>query len=1142
MISGNFGSGIYIYRGGQDLIVGDYLGTDWTGAFAVANGQNGVTVDDSASNTIGTPASGGNLISGNSQYGIEIFDETAKTTGNLVQGNLIGTNLAGNLAVANVLGGVYVHSGAKTTTIGGTASGAGNLISGNSHNGVNISDSGTTGNVLLGNTIGLNAAGTGALANVGNGVQITNSATGNVIGGSLAGMGNVISGNTGVGVNLTGVSVSGNVVEGNFVGTDHTGSVAFANGNSGILLTYATNNTIGGLTATPGTGAGNVASGNALAGIAFQYVGTTGNFVLGNLIGLKAGGSGPLPNGAAGVGIVDGAGGEIIGGTATGSRNVISGNVGPGVAIGPYGNTNGDSNNVVLGNDIGVGLDGSTPFGNAGPGVNIVGGTAPGAAGQSSGNIIGGTTSAARNVISGNTGTTGTGVSISGVNATGNVVEGDYIGTNASGTSAVPNAASGLQLTAGANANIIGGGQAGARNVISGNLGLAGIVITGAATSANVVLGNYIGADISGGVALGNGSVAGRIVYPNGHSIYGGVAIYGGSHNNLIGTDGDGLNDAAEGNLISGNTGDGVDLADVTTTANVVAGNRIGTNAAGTVALPNPSGAGVFLVSAAGNYIGVNPLFGTDYAAEGNLISGNPDSGIKILNAGATNNQFAGNTIGSNAAGTAAISNGNGVNLGAGAANNTVGANLANGIAAGFQRNLISGNSLDGVVISGATATGNIVSDNWIGLNGAGTGALANAGNGIKIANSASGNTIGGTASGVQDVVASSGQIDLVSSVAVTPSGQLIVTENSAGKVVRIDPRTGATTVIASGGNLVTPGGVALDASGQIYVADSGPFLGTGSLIKVDPTTGNQTVISAGGSFVDPGPLAIGPDGNIYVSDFDAFGGDGAIFRVDPATGIQTVLNQGDGSLVPSALAFDAQGHLLALYGPINAGPGEVDRVDLVTGARTPISSGGLLVNVSGLAIEPDGSLLVSNVSNAAGNGPGDIVRVDPATGAQSLAYGGGTLFAVENLALAPNGDLYATNYADDTFNHPQVVRIAANAAQNVISGNTGDGVLITGTGTIQNVVDGNFVGTDVSGRTVLTNVGTAVVVNAGASANTIGGDTAVAGNVIDSTGGSTASISATPARRSTSSRATSSGPTSPARSPWATPTRTGFI
>ena len=97
---------------------------------------------------------------------------------------------------------------------------------------------------------------------LGNQLGVYLSSPTNTIGGTAAGAGNLISGNTNYGVWLNGASATDDTIEGNLIGTDVTGTMAVANGNGVELDAGASSNTIGGLTATPGTGPGNLISGN----------------------------------------------------------------------------------------------------------------------------------------------------------------------------------------------------------------------------------------------------------------------------------------------------------------------------------------------------------------------------------------------------------------------------------------------------------------------------------------------------------------------------------------------------------------------------------------------------------------------------------------------------------------------------------------------------------------------------------------------------------------------------------------------------------------------------------------------------------------------------------------------------------------
>jgi titin len=305
---------------------------------------------------------------------------------------------------------------------------------------------------------------------------------------------------------------------------------------------------------------------------------------------------------------------------------------------------------------------------------------------------------AERNLVSGNK---DRGVIIADPGSTQNVVAGNYIGTDITGTVAVANASGGIDLFNGAHANRIGvsdrdAAPADDRNLVSGN-GNVGLLIQNSGTNANVVAGNYIGTDVTGTKALGNGGV--------------GVFIETGAQSNRVGTNGDGVNDAAERNVICANAYQGVALVGSGTNQNVVAGNYIGVDATGAAALGNGNNGIWVLQGASGNRIGTN---GTDAGAagEGNRIGGNAFSGVLITDAGSNNNLVAGNAIGTDPTGTKNLGNGeNGVGVGNGAQNNQVGGSA--GLA-----NVIAFNRLIGVAVTDPGSTGNAIRVNSIFGNG----------------------------------------------------------------------------------------------------------------------------------------------------------------------------------------------------------------------------------------------------------------------------------------------------------------------------------------------------------------------------------------------------------------------------------------
>ena len=217
-------------------------------------------------NTIGGTASGsGNVISGNNQNGVYISDQG--TNGNLVQGDYIGTNAAGLLAVPNGTG-VFLNNNAASNTIGGitTVGTPNDLISGNLQDGVHIINCANN-NTVEGDYIGVNVDGTSALGNGYSGVAIFGGGCDNTIGGTASGSGNVISGNGQNGVYISDQGTIDNLVAGNDIGTDYTGSYAVPNSTGVLIQNGASCNTIGANTPYTNFVPSNVISGNTGDGI-----------------------------------------------------------------------------------------------------------------------------------------------------------------------------------------------------------------------------------------------------------------------------------------------------------------------------------------------------------------------------------------------------------------------------------------------------------------------------------------------------------------------------------------------------------------------------------------------------------------------------------------------------------------------------------------------------------------------------------------------------------------------------------------------------------------------------------------------------------------------------------------------------------
>ncbi len=429
--------------------------------------------------------------------------------GNIVQGNYVGTNSAGTVASGNHNGVAMLGSnnivGGLTSTPGTVL---GNVISGNNGAGVEISQDG---NSVLGNIIGLNAAGSAALGNANSGVLIFDG-NGSTIGGSTTTARNVISGNGGQGIDTFGsnLGADSNVIKGNYIGVNAAGTSAVANSQGGVVLTgNCSNTTIGGATAPER----NIISGNIQNGVTFDHV-LNANFVFGNYIGTDVTGAVDLGNASDGV-LVDTSVSTIIGSTSVGTGNLISGNNSNGIEIMNTASTLATAVRV-QGNIIGLNAAGNAALGNTLDGVHI----------DNSPNVqVGGSVAGAKNTISGNS---GHGIFILGA-STAAIVQGNFIGADINGVIDLGNTLDGIR-TFGASNTI--GGAGSARNITSGN-GMHGISLLSPTTPGGVVQNNIIGADVTGRSPIGNG-LTGVLISSSGNTIGGAVAL-----GNIIAFNGD---------------------------------------------------------------------------------------------------------------------------------------------------------------------------------------------------------------------------------------------------------------------------------------------------------------------------------------------------------------------------------------------------------------------------------------------------------------------------------------------------------------------------------------------------------------------------------------------------------------------------
>ncbi len=519
LISGNEQRNVHLLPGAK--CIGNFIGPDISGN-ALLGGRpfaRGVVLNNGA--TLGGILPGeGNVISGNLGPGVTLADFIDEDT--FVLGNFIGLGFDGITDLGNSDQGVSISSPAGTKFIGLDVEGAGNVISGNSDEGIDVfglfNEPDASDIVIRGNKIGTDASGTLAVANGDEGIAI-GSALNVTIGSPIEAGSNLVSGNVDQGIHITG---STNIrIEGNKVGTNVHGTAAIGNRREGIRIN-----------AVDVVVLANLISGNGIGTFAEEGISLSGTNILaqGNMIGTDITGLKAIPND--GGGMIVFSDDCVVGGTMPGEGNLISGNFNPNIEA--FGGT-------FVGNILGPDITGNAiPVG----GPNALGATLSGANGVFGQPVVGGA-----NIVSGNG---FGGISLSGDNW---IVQNNRVGTTADGMSALPNDGNGISVNG--DNNLIGGTEALNRNFFAGNID-NGMRISG---DLNMIHNNFMGLDILGN-PLGNGES--------------GVLANGFSGSNILG----GTN-AGEGNIIAHNTLDGVRVRGISASGIVslgILGNSIHSN------------------------------------------------------------------------------------------------------------------------------------------------------------------------------------------------------------------------------------------------------------------------------------------------------------------------------------------------------------------------------------------------------------------------------------------------------------------------------------------------------------------------------------------------------------------------------------
>lgn len=765
--------------------------------------------------------SAGNTISGHVDDGISL---QGTYSGNVyIQGNYIGLDGVVSNALANNRG-VYIDAtcASGTCLIGGSGNGRRNYVSGNTAEGLYF-DGNSSGWQVVNSYFGVDGdvGGPYAEANGTVGIHIEGGADDNEIGDNS--IPNIISGNTSHGI-LINSGTGTTTILGNYIGVNPAGDTAMANGGNGVLITGGSPTVTFGTSAD--TSASIVVSGNTLNGIVVGSM-TAGTVnIYGSLIGLNAAGDAAVANTVDGIAIADDNAGTVnIGNTRTAGFNVIGGNgasAGHGIQVGD------GAGATIKGNFIGVDSTETTVLGNFDQGLYIEGDDV----------TIGGTETGEGNIITGHDAAGDSQILVH-ANATGTNIYGNYIGLDTSGDTLGSSNKFGI-LDAGATTTI-GSTTGSGRNYID-NMTIA--VRFSGATGGSMV-NNYIGVKPDG--TAGAGSTAAVVIGDSSSSI-----TIGGF-------------DAGEGNVISNNTGDGIDINGAATVT--IVGNYIGINPDGDTAMANGDN-GIEVQD--GNNIFIGCASGGATHAK-NVISGNTANGIKFTGTASINNsRIEANYIGLNVDGDAIIANGeDGIYV--------TGVDLDDGILIGADdadsRNVISGNGDDGIDLYDADSV--TVSGNYIGLASDGSTDLGNTGNGVFIRNGSSSNVIG------------------YAYAETAASAKANTINYNDGSGIYLD---GATTVqnslrgnIIAGGNTV--GRVKFTNSPNNSILTTGTTLTTNDTSRVAGTTDETgkvdifSIAASGGAVSYEGSATIADSAFQLDMDFTAVEGDGYYFQITQADG-----------------------------------------------------------------------------------------------------------------------------------------------------------------------------------------------------------------------------------------------------------------
>jgi hypothetical protein len=782
-----------------------------------------------------------------------------------------------------------------------------------------------------------------------------------------------------------------------YIGTNVSGTAALPCIWNGMELDDADNTIIGG---TSGQLTRNIISGNNEVGVRMQN-GSTGTTILGNYLGVTATGNAALGNGWYAVYALPGSNNTVIGSGTVGGGNILAACGRDGLAI------EGATGCSIKGNSIGLGLDGVTLLPNAWAGISFNAGANNG--------IVGGATLNERNIISGNQ---QNGISFN--NSTTGLVSGNFIGTDITGMLDKGNAQCGIIV------NNLSSVPTILFNLISGN-DQSGILLINSANG--TIKGNVIGLAVDGTTVLPNG---GR-----------GISIENTSNNTIVGG-----TTLAERNLISANQQ--VGIAFNNSTGCSLLGSYIGTDVTGLLDRGNAQ-IGVFV-----DNLSANTTIGNGAAGGGNIISGNDQNGILIINS--TDAIVKGNKIGVGADGTTSLPNAfNGVDNENNSHRLILGGTTVN------ERNIISSNGQSGVLINSSTDA--LIQGNYIGTDITGLVVKGNAQGGLRILPNSHNPIIGGNTTAAGNLISNNGW----SGITVEGSTGAVIKANTVGlalnKTMPMGNNEQGIRLVATSPNAIIGGVlpaernyISSNLQDGMYISQSNFATIVNNYVGVDGTgLLNRGNLGNGINITECTNMIIG--GTTF-SSRNILSGNGG-------NGLRIVTNSNNAVIKANFMGVGANG--TAVIGNFDNGIYASD------------SSNQLIIGGSTLAER--------NVLSGNGlSGVGDGFRSESC--ARHIIKG--NYCGVDSTGTIIMGNAWAGISLNESVNC--TVGGTTSPEGNICSGNQNEGVYFRNA--VNTKFIGNFVGTDKTGTLQLGNEDFAINIRAVSTNNTIGGSLAEANTI----------------------------------------------